>query len=191
MEEKVDLRVQKTYDALFLAFQELITEKTFDKITVRELCSRARTRPATFYSHFSDKYDFFAFMIRQMKQEYLKQSEQVAMEMGPETYIPCMIRFALDFLEEYEDFICAVEADSMLVPTLDLITKELNEQVKQHLKIIEGRGNELAADPEILAELFAGAVMQVAKWWFTHRKEISKEELTEQLLEILPRMIFK
>ena len=58
MEKKSDLRVRKTYEALMRAFEDLLTGKTFDDITVNELCERAMIRRPTFYSHFEDKYDF-------------------------------------------------------------------------------------------------------------------------------------
>lgn len=59
-----DLRSEKTFDALTTAMQELLSENPMESITVKELCERARTRTATFYNHFSDKYDFFDFMVR-------------------------------------------------------------------------------------------------------------------------------
>ena len=70
MPEKQDLRVQKTYAALFQAFQELLTEKDFESITVTELCDRAMIRTATFYKHFADKYAFFAFLINEGLNRY-------------------------------------------------------------------------------------------------------------------------
>ena len=65
MEQKMDLRIRKTYKALKDTFLELLSEKKFEDITVNELCERAMVRRATFYKHFADKYDFFAFFIRE------------------------------------------------------------------------------------------------------------------------------
>ena len=63
MDKKLDLRTQKIYVALIKAFEELLQEKSFEEITINELCDQAQTRRATFYKHFSDKYDFFQFML--------------------------------------------------------------------------------------------------------------------------------
>ena len=41
MEEKIDLRIQKTHRALPGALRELLSEKSFDEISVSELCDRA------------------------------------------------------------------------------------------------------------------------------------------------------
>lgn len=191
MEQKEDLRIQKTYDALSGAFQELITEKTFDKITVRELCSRARIRTATFYTHFSDKYDFADCMLRRINQQYFNDSILAASVTEPEQYISYIVRSILDFLEEKEDFLLAVEANSLLVPTIDLITKEMGVLVRETFQLLAEKGTTLSTDPELLSELFIGAVSQICRWWFDHKKEISKEELMEKLSVFLPKMLFQ
>ncbi len=53
-----DLRIQKTYAALTGAFIDLLQIKSFEQITVKELCDNAIVRTATFYNHFADKYAF-------------------------------------------------------------------------------------------------------------------------------------
>ena len=66
MEKDTDLRIQKTYLALQNAFVALLEEKRFEELTVNELCDRAMIRRTTFYKHFGDKYEYFAFYIREM-----------------------------------------------------------------------------------------------------------------------------
>lgn len=57
----MDLRIKKTYRALFDAFTELLEEHRFEDLTVAMLCDRAMIRRTTFYKHFRDKNDYFAF----------------------------------------------------------------------------------------------------------------------------------
>ena len=56
----MDLRIKKTYRALFEAFTELLEEHRFEDVTVAMLCDRAMIRRTTFYKHFRDKNDYFA-----------------------------------------------------------------------------------------------------------------------------------
>ena len=56
---KEDLRVKKTKSALKKALSELLKEKTFDKITIMEICERAMVNRVTFYSHYNDKQGLF------------------------------------------------------------------------------------------------------------------------------------
>lgn len=63
---QMDLRIKKTYRALFDAFTELLEEHRFEDLTVAMLCERAMIRRTTFYKHFRDKNDYFAFYVDEL-----------------------------------------------------------------------------------------------------------------------------
>lgn len=52
----MDLRIQKTENAIKNAFIELRSKKPLEKITVKELCALALINKSTFYSHYEDIY---------------------------------------------------------------------------------------------------------------------------------------
>lgn len=56
---KEDLRVKKTKSALRKAFSNLLKTKSFDKITIMEICENAMVNRVTFYSHYKDKHSLF------------------------------------------------------------------------------------------------------------------------------------
>ena len=47
-----DLRVVKTIEGIKAAFEDLICEKEYERITVKELCDRARINKKTFYHYY-------------------------------------------------------------------------------------------------------------------------------------------
>lgn len=53
----MDLRVQKTRNAIINAFLELRSTKPLEKITVRELSEKAVINKSTFYLHYTDVYN--------------------------------------------------------------------------------------------------------------------------------------
>ena len=75
-----DLRIQKTYAALTREFTALLKEKRFEQITVKELCDAAMVRTATFYNHFSDKYEFADFVIRDALDSYRGDDSELQSE---------------------------------------------------------------------------------------------------------------
>ncbi len=70
-----DLRVQKTIDAIHKAFDEMICEMNYEKITVKELCERARINKKTFYRYYETLDYLLAELQNIFTQEYLKRIE--------------------------------------------------------------------------------------------------------------------
>lgn len=62
-----DKRILKTKRNLKNTLIELLNEKTFEQITVKEICERSQTSRITFYTHFADKYE----LLDSIFQEYL------------------------------------------------------------------------------------------------------------------------
>ncbi len=62
---KIDPRVKRTRKLLLDAFSSLISEKSFEDITVQDIAARATVNRATFYAHFVDKYALVDNLIRE------------------------------------------------------------------------------------------------------------------------------
>lgn len=68
-----DLRVQKTIDAIHKTFQEMICEMDYDRITVKELCERARINKKTFYRYYETLEDLLSELQGMMSEEYMER----------------------------------------------------------------------------------------------------------------------
>lgn len=66
-----DLRVKRTVTAIYQAFEELICELDYDKITVTELAKRALINKKTFYRYYPTLDDLLAEMQEQYSQAYI------------------------------------------------------------------------------------------------------------------------
>ena len=58
---KIDIRVIRTYEQLTASLVSLLKTKTFEDLSVSEICDTADVHRATFYKHFNDKYEFLNF----------------------------------------------------------------------------------------------------------------------------------
>lgn len=54
------MKRQTTKEILAASFREFATKKTVDKITIQDIADESGYSPATFYRHFSDKFDLIA-----------------------------------------------------------------------------------------------------------------------------------
>ena len=68
-----DLRVVKTIEGIKTAFEELICEKDYDRITVKELCDRARINKKTFYHYYETLDALLAELQTELSAGYLER----------------------------------------------------------------------------------------------------------------------
>ena len=184
----VDLRIQKTYAALTQAFTELLKVKQFEQITVKELCDTAMVRTATFYNHFSDKYAFADYVIRNALAHYHKNDSSMQDLSGP-AYYEQIISDAFDVLESSKDLIRSLASDSILWSISEVIRSGIHAELLEHLRNDKASGRNLSADPELLAEFIIGALEQVVKWWLTAPSPLPAETLKKQLLTSTLRLV--
>ena len=75
MMESKDIRVQKTIKTIEDVFLNLIKEKTFTDITIKDICDEAMISRSTFYSHYKDKYDLLEhFFEKIISNSYVKKN---------------------------------------------------------------------------------------------------------------------
>jgi AcrR family transcriptional regulator len=188
MEIKQDLRITRTYKLLTDAFLQLMEEMRFEDITINVLCERAMIRRTTFYKHFADKYEFFAFIIKEIQRKFDAETAQKADTSKPQDYYVCVVQNMLGFLAEHEKLVHSVLKSSMFPILLDILSEQIASDVGQKLKNDKDNGVELPANPELMARIFAGALISVAKWWLSHKDKISKDDIIKQLAGVMLRI---
>ena len=72
----MDLRIQKTYRSLLVAFTKLLETHRYEDVTIAMLCDEAMIRRTTFYKHFADKSEFFSFFVDSLRIEITKYGEE-------------------------------------------------------------------------------------------------------------------
>ena len=183
-----DLRVQKTYSALFQAFQALLEEKDFDTITVKALCDRAMVRTATFYNHFSDKYEFLQVMAQETYRLYRKGYQETTPPEGSAFYVH-LLQDALDLLQNNPALVRAIFDNSMMWTICSKQRGVVRAEILNHLTQDQDRGYSLAAEPPLLTELIMGSLEQAVRWWLAEKEPCTKEQLLAQLEGYMSRLI--
>lgn len=73
---KEDLRVVKTIEGIKNSFEELLCEKDYEKITVKELCERARINKKTFYCYYPTLDDLLVEMQMELSSGYIDKVKE-------------------------------------------------------------------------------------------------------------------
>lgn len=162
MEKKSDLRVRKTYMALMDAFEELLSEKTFDDITVNELCQRALIRRPTFYSHFEDKYDFLRFYLNEIQTQIESEADEVSSDM--------VGRFShswsslIKFVDMHPELIRVSLKSPSLSLVFDILTEHIFASTLRHSRDYLSRNRpDLLGYADTVSAVIAGGIIQNLK----------------------------
>lgn len=187
MEKPLDLRIQKTYLALHNAFTELLAERRFEDFTVNELCDRAMLRRTTFYKHFEDKYDYYAFYLKEICDSFKAQLPTDMLNCDIATYCTHMNREILRFIKQNNQLVQHIK-DSNMFPILlkyllNLTTTEVLYTLRHTEKYLQTEETRL----EAMASFFSGGLLN-SLFYFVQKGELPEEE---EFIEFLkPFMVF-
>ena len=184
----VDLRIKKTYRALFDAFTELLEEHRFEDLTVAMLCDRAMIRRTTFYKHFRDKNDYFAFYIDELMsglpQKRAGEGGTVSADdvrvLRHEVFTDAMDLILAH--EQLMDNILASSMSGMLTSMIcDRIARSIRERVMSALD-----EDALAPVPlDTTAEFVAGGIIRLFTMWWESGHDLERRSEMADVVDAL------
>ena len=175
MENRVDLRIQKTYHLLHHAFTELMEDRGFEDFTVGELCDRAMIRRATFYKHFPDKYAYFTFYMKEIFGTFHARLTP-GMEAGDvNDYALLMCRELIRFVGRHQRFIQKAMEASVAPTTLTILLELLHSEIHHALRNADRPGL-TDAQLESQAYFFTGGVLSLLFRHLYSNTPIDEEE---------------
>ena len=175
-----DIRVRRTYNQLTEALIKLLAQKSFDDLTVLEICNQANVHRATFYKHFVDKHDFLncCFKMKLAELDFEKSDNNFSIEQMKENCMK-MIEKVISFIEENKEFVFCVSSEhysSYFTNSLsDAIADFIIEQIRSKASFSEKLGYNL----QLMAYYYSGAIVNLVRWWSTSENVCSKRMFLE------------
>lgn len=190
-DNNTDLRIIRTEESIREALVELIDEKGFEAITVKEITTRAKINRGTFYAHYQDKFD----LMTKCEEEIMIEMSRIAKQNFPdiiaalETNSPTLAPFPLvvsifEYLNENSGFMRAV-----LGPKGDL---SFQTRLKDFMwKTLFGNNPDalykeeyLLVPGQYLASYVASAHIGVVQKWLDSGRKESPQEMARILSTI-------
>lgn len=184
MEEKMDLRIRKTYLALHSAFTQLLEEKKFEEFTINELCDRAMIRRTTFYKHFADKYEYFTFYLKETVQEF---QNQIAPDIGKyeaNAYLLHMSQELVRFIDKHEQMVCNIRDSSMFPLLLSILLENIGADMRQKLLRADWNTKLTTKEIENYSTFFAGGLLNIL-FQQIKTNDVNEDALTSTLTKFL------
>ena len=189
MPTKEDLRVRRTKKALFDAFMQILSEKPFDEITVNELCDVAGIRRATFYKHYSDKYDFLTAYTCLLRDRFDRQIWKDGKPVLTPDYYVAYARKLIYFISENSVAVGNI-CHSNLFPSLIAIIVEQNyRDTCERLRLSVASGMKLDASVEAVAAMCSGGVAACIYGWLKQGQTEPPEVVAEQVGAIVANIL--
>lgn len=182
--KKEDLRVRRTKKLLSNALFELIEKKSFEKISVCDICDAAMVHRATFYSHFSDKYELLTYSMN----EHLPLSKLDTGLDTEEIHVSQFTEIADDIVNEIcenKKIYASILKKNKEVSIVDRAQEQLEDKICRRIKKKVPNYKTLSIRPEFCAGFYAGACISVITKWLVGELNISKDELISSLNSIL------
>lgn len=177
-----DIRFYRTKERIYTAVIELLKLKSFDQITIKDICERATISRSGFYLHYLDKYD----LVEQYQLEFMSHVNQFIYE-AIEGNTP-MEKIMINLLYFFKD-------DGTLLGLLisDKGSIEIQNQVKKTLQQNALRNiithTNLSFDTEIerhyCITFFSNAMFGLIQDWINR----GQKETPEEIVKILDRLI--
>ncbi len=174
--EKVDIRIKKTNSQLISGFLELLKEKSFDNISVSEICNKAGVHRATFYKHFNDKFEFLTFCLESLLGDI--DLSRLTMNPSPENIkLSCQafIETIFEYINKYKYIFYTVFSGNQ--------SSTFNYHLQSMITdfCFEKFSTVLIRSPEykvrLLSEFYSGAVLGVVKWYVTQDSECTLDDI--------------
>ena len=177
----MDRRQRKTREAIFRAFIELLSKKSFDRITVGEIIEGADVGRATFYAHFETK----DFLLKELCEELFCHIFDAVGEQPVEHkhIFECdahgsAFLHLFKHLQKNDNNILQLLSGQNNTLFLRYFKIELMRLVESQLPSFEMRKNEKLPE-SFWVDHIAATFIETVRWWIENGMKESPEEITE------------
>jgi len=197
----LDRRVQKTRKLLQDALIELVSEKGYESVSIREILDRANVGRSTFYAHFQDKdellhsiLDRLDGLFAQHKRQILAAAENVMNSSGADVTLGLSPTYSLfQFVGQNYRFFKAMLGnrgygifakpvyDYLFAHVHSIFTEPVHADAMAHLhgtlNILRSRAKLGSFESEVAAHYFVSALMGILVWWVEKDMPCTAEEI--------------
>lgn len=164
----MDRRQQKTRKAILDAFEELMSKKKYEQITVQEIIDEANIGRTTFYSHFETKDGVLdaicVGLFQHIFEEELQEENDHDFSGSDNTVKEKMIHILYHLKENqirYKKLFHSESAELFWGYFRKWFTKELNIDIEHQMET-----KRLKVPEEYYKDFYVSTFIETVKWWF-------------------------
>ena len=170
MKDENDRRSQRTRQALGDALVELMMEKGYEAVSIKEIIERANVGRSTFYTHFTDKDDLLVSQLDRLMALLSEHIPQAQAEGNP--YFPSLGLFI--HIQQQRQFYRILSWGLGGNALTQHLQKAMCALIEQQL-VASGQTYEVPVP--VIANFLAGSFLSLVRWWLDNKMTCSPEEM--------------
>ena len=182
--KKEDLRIRRTHKLLCDAMVSLLETRSFDEISVVDICEKAMVHRATFYKHFADKFDFMEYVVREKIREFYDKNAAEQMINEPKDAYSIIIENVVSFVEKNRQLL-KISSHSPSNNFYDYIQKIVFEEMSNLLEGARLLGSSFSVPTDLLAQFLTGGFVSIVFWWLKNEDKYSRDEMITYIKNML------
>ncbi len=175
------LRIKRTRKQIWEALLALLHERSFEEISVRDICEQAMVNRTTFYRHFESKHDLVEYGRKRGREMVYRKFHRAR---TPEEKMQVLVHVfeQIAVRKHYYKYLITNKEKSKLSPLLPHLTAERMEDWLAEQ--VQNNGRRFSMPIPIIAQFYAGTFFALVAWWLENEMPISAEELAHYWLQL-------
>jgi AcrR family transcriptional regulator len=180
-QDKQDRRSLRTRHLVHAALMELMLEKRYEAITVRDILDRAGIGSSTFYTHYFDKEDVYTDLFEQIFQHLLHSLSQKPAE---QEILPSLVLF--QYIQEHSQHarFQALVRGHAEEKMWEVLRTTLSRNIEQTLASASAEEYSPAVPLAVVAQYLAGSFLNLLTWWIEAEMPYSPEQMDEMFQQL-------
>jgi AcrR family transcriptional regulator len=185
-EKKLDPRIRRTRQLLRNALVELISEKGFDDITVKDITERATLNRATFYLHYNDKQDLLAKGFDEIWDELTARNPLPIAQDGTLALEGTKLTILSDFehVKENAEFYRVMLGEQGVAQFIHRMQEHVTAATSARIQVVLGNLPSGPVPIEIVLQFIASAYVGIIQWWLEQGQSYSTEDMANLIVSL-------
>jgi AcrR family transcriptional regulator len=167
---------------LWEALMAELSERTFEEMTVTDICERAMVHRTTFYKHYEDKYALLEQGIRQMYDDLLAEEEHKPPSAYSVEHPPPYFIRLFEHAAQHQHFYRLMVCGEGIGRFQKLVKGYIADVVTAKVCELPPANQHFAVPLDMHAHFVSGATLSLLAWWLEHDMPFSPHQMAQYLL---------
>ncbi len=179
LHQKDSISIKRTYMLLKDQMFALLSESSFEKLTLTEICTASMIPRSTFYRYFEDKYDLLRYCLKSMTEDMHLTEDVVCFKSieSIQEFLFILIRHFAGNREQYQKIYLS-NKDGIL---MEILKKDLKLILTDKIQHAQENGLKLKISLPIFAALLTEFYFSIITCYLELEHQISIEDFVENV----------